>query len=243
MRIAITVLIVLSSAYVSAQAFDVKIIGRQDNETEYTYVVAGHLSSQSDSSANCNVNDYNVNCNGTTTTNADSTPAHQVSYRVRGATFSLQLPDGGLVVVNCESKFAEHFAGPAGNHRSCRKPLVGSVHAEFHGDKAKLEWVVSLDGKKKESETYKVLAAPAPTLLETTRKAMVDATMQLIAKGQASHCAVVTNPVGAEIYIDGEPALNEGKVLITPTEFVLKQQSNLCGERCPTRIVTIKMAG
>lgn len=114
MRIAITVLIVLSSAYVSAQAFDVKIIGRQDNETEYTYVVAGHLSSQSDSSANCNVNDYNVNCNGTTTTNADSTPAHQVSYRVRGATFSLQLPDGRVVVVNCESKFAEHFAGPAG---------------------------------------------------------------------------------------------------------------------------------
>jgi hypothetical protein len=28
----------------------------------------------------------------------------------------------------------------------------------FNGDNAKLIWVVSLDGKKKQSETYKVLA-------------------------------------------------------------------------------------
>lgn len=32
------------------------------------------------------------------------------------------------------------------------------VQAEFRGDKAKLEWNVSLDGKKMQSETYKVLA-------------------------------------------------------------------------------------
>lgn len=63
-----------------------------------------------------------------------------------------------MAVVNCEGKFAEHFAGPAGNHRSCRKPLVESIQAEFNGDKAKLEWVVSLDGKKTQSETYKILA-------------------------------------------------------------------------------------
>jgi hypothetical protein len=37
-------------------------------------------------------------------------------------------------------------------------PLVDNIHAEFHGDKVKLEWVVSLDGKKIQSETYKVLA-------------------------------------------------------------------------------------
>jgi hypothetical protein len=80
-----------------------------------------------------------------------------MSY-VRGAKFSLQLPDGRVVVVNCESKFAEHMAGPAGNHRSCRVPLVDNIKAEFSGDKAKLVWVVSLDGKKMQSETYKVLA-------------------------------------------------------------------------------------
>jgi hypothetical protein len=61
-------------------------------------------------------------------------------------------------VVNCESKFKERMAGPAGNRRSCRIPLVDDIEAEFHGDKAKLIWVVSLDGKKKRSETYKILA-------------------------------------------------------------------------------------
>ncbi len=37
-------------------------------------------------------------------------------------------------------------------------PLVDEIEADFHGDKAKLEWAVSLDGKKKQSATYKVLA-------------------------------------------------------------------------------------
>jgi hypothetical protein len=50
------------------------------------------------------------------------------------------------------------MAGPAGNHRSCRQPLVDNIQADFHSDKAKLEWVVSLDGKKTQSETYRILA-------------------------------------------------------------------------------------
>ena len=79
------------------------------------------------------------------------------SYTVRGATFTLELPDGRLAVVNCESKFAEHMAGRAGNRRSCRMPLVQSIQVDFHGDKAKLIWPVSIDGKKLESETYKIL--------------------------------------------------------------------------------------
>jgi hypothetical protein len=41
--------------------------------------------------------------------------------------------------------------------------VTGAIHvpvkdADFHGDNAKLEWVVSLDGKKMRSETYKILA-------------------------------------------------------------------------------------
>ena len=52
----------------------------------------------------------------------------------------------------------EHFAGRAGNHRSGRVPLVEDIDAEFKGDKAKLMWSVSIDGKKMQSETYKVLA-------------------------------------------------------------------------------------
>ncbi|HZP63381.1 MAG TPA: hypothetical protein VFB28_08200 [Terriglobales bacterium] len=158
MRLTIVAIIFGCTASGLAQKLDVKIVDRQDNETEYTYVVPSHFSSQSNSSANCNGNDSYVNCNGSTTTNGYSTPAHQVSYHVRGATFSLLLPDGRVAVVNCESKFAEHFAGHAGNHRSCRQPFVENISADFQGDKAKLEWVVSLDGKKKQTETYKILA-------------------------------------------------------------------------------------
>jgi hypothetical protein len=167
MNIAIVAALILACpASALAQKLDVKIIDRQDNETEYTYVVPGHFSAQSNSnsnaSANCYGSDGNVNCNGsgttTTTTNGYAMPARQVTYHVRGATFTLQLPDGRLAVVNCESKFAEHFAGRAGNHRSCRKPLVDNIQVDFHEDKAKLEWIVSLDGKKTQSETYKILA-------------------------------------------------------------------------------------
>jgi hypothetical protein len=158
MKFAIAALVLVCAASASAQKLDVKIVNRQDNETEYTYVVAGHSFANSNTNVNCNGGDNNVNCNGSTNTTSTSTPAEQVSYHVRGATFTLQLPDGRAAVVNCDSKFAEHFAGARGNKRSCRIPLVDDIQAEFHGDNAKLIWVVSLDGKKLQTETYKVLA-------------------------------------------------------------------------------------
>jgi hypothetical protein len=158
MRLAIIGLILECITPALAQKLEVKIVDRQNNETDYTYFVPGRFTSQANSNINCNGNEAYVNCNGSTTTNGYSTPAHQVSYHVRGATFTLLLPDGRAAVVNCESKFAEHMAGPAGNHRSCRMPLVDDIKAEFNGDKSKLIWVVSLDGKKTQSETYKVLA-------------------------------------------------------------------------------------
>jgi hypothetical protein len=58
-------------------------------------------------------------------------------------------------VVNCESKYA--LKADYINRRSCRAPLVNQIQAEFDGDRAKLKWSVSLDGKKIESETYKIL--------------------------------------------------------------------------------------
>jgi hypothetical protein len=155
---ALALAILVFTTFALGQKLAVKIIDRQDNDTDYTYVVPAHWFSNSNTNVNCGGGDTNVNCNGTTNTTGTITPAHQVSYHVRGATFTLQLPDGRAAIVNCESKFAEHFAGHAGNHRSCRMPLVENIEAEFHGDKAKLIWVVSLDGKKMQSETYKVLA-------------------------------------------------------------------------------------
>jgi len=155
---AFALVLVCSAPALFAQKLDVTIIDRKDNDTDYSYIVPGSFNSSSNSTANCGISASNVNCSGSTNTTGYVTPAQQVPFHVRGATFLLLLPDGRGAVVNCQSKFAERMAGPRGNHRDCRIPLVNSIEAEFHGDKAKLEWVVSLDGKKKQSETYKVLA-------------------------------------------------------------------------------------
>jgi hypothetical protein len=154
----VTIIFLFPASAAFSQKLDVRIVDRKDNETDYSYFVPSHFSSQSNSTANCSGLGDAVNCNGSSTTNGYATVAHQVSFHVRGATFLLLLPDGRSAVVNCASKFAEHMAGPSGNHRDCRTPLVDDIQAEFHGDKAKLFWVVSLDGKKIQSETYKVLA-------------------------------------------------------------------------------------
>jgi hypothetical protein len=141
---------------------DVKVVNRQQNETAYNYVVPGSFTSSTRGGENCSVQTYgtggNVNCSNTSSTTGYATPAHAVSFSVTGATFILEPPDGRAAVVNCTSKFAEHFAGREGNHRSCRAPLVDDIQAEFKGKNAKLFWVVSLDGKKVDSETYTILA-------------------------------------------------------------------------------------
>jgi len=153
MRLVVAGLVLACAFSASAQKLDVKVINRQDSATGYTYVVPAHFNSQSNSNVNC----YgDVTCNGSTTTTGSIAPAHEVSYQVRGATFTLLLPDGRAAVVNCESKYTPR--GDYINRRSCRMPLVDNIQAEFHGDNAKLIWVISLDGKKKQSETYKILA-------------------------------------------------------------------------------------
>jgi len=88
MKLAILGLALACAPSVSAQKLDVKIIDRQDNETEYTYVVPAHFSSQGNTNLNCNTMGGSTNCSGTTTTSGTSTPTHQVSYHVRGATFN-----------------------------------------------------------------------------------------------------------------------------------------------------------
>lgn len=148
---------VVGSLAAEKMELKVKIIDRQSHDTNYTYFVPAQFAAHSNSTANCFGTDSTVNCSASTTSNGTSTPAHSGSFNVRGATFSLQLPDGRIAVVNCDSKFAEHFAGRAGNHRDCRVPLINDIQVEFDGDKAKLKWSVSIDGKKVESETYKIL--------------------------------------------------------------------------------------
>lgn len=170
MRVFLASLLFISSMCASAQRLNVQIVGRHDSDTDYSYVVPGHYTSHSYSNgslnADCSSMDLGAttatNCTGSTsgmtTTAGTVTPAQEVSFHVHGATLTLQLPDGRAAVVNCRSKLQERFAGPRGNHRDCRVPLVDDIQADFHGDNAKLEWNVSLDGKKMQSETHKIIA-------------------------------------------------------------------------------------
>lgn len=158
----IAALAVLSiSALSYAQQMTVKIIDRRTSDTNYSYQVPGRSTSTTYGGANCNAtalgNSASANCSGSATTNTLATAPQEVSFSVTGATFALLLPDGRITVVNCVSKFAERMAGPRGNHRSCRMPLADEIQATFKGKNAKLEWSVSLDGRKRESETYKIL--------------------------------------------------------------------------------------
>jgi hypothetical protein len=146
-----------SVAGAEKQEMAVKIIDRQNHETRYTYFLPGYSTATANTSVSCMGMASTVNCSGNTTATGMAIPPRSGSFNVQGATFSLQLLDSRIVVVNCESKFKERFAGPAGNHRSCRMPLVDEIQVEFSGDNAKLKWPVSLDGKKIESETYKIL--------------------------------------------------------------------------------------
>jgi len=150
------ILLMLASPVSSAEKLEVKIIDRQDRATRYTYVVPAESNSTSKTDIDCSVNSSNVNCSGSTKTTASSVPPRTISYEVQGATLSLRLPDGRVAVVNCESKYS--LKGDYVNRRSCRIPPVDIIQVEFSGNKAKLRWSVSLDGKKVESETYKILA-------------------------------------------------------------------------------------
>ena len=166
MRIATTVfgLMLSSSLFAASLDVDVKIIDGQSHDVVYTYVVPG----SSTSSATANVNCYgveSVSCSGTAQASSSSTPASTVSYQVRGATLSLRLPDGRVAVVNCDSRLPPAGAviavallgGKAMKPSNCSVPLVSQIKAEFSGNRAKLKWPVSIDGKKLESETYRIL--------------------------------------------------------------------------------------
>jgi len=152
----------------AAQKFDVKIIGRQDSASTYGFVVPGYSQTNTNANANCVAYPNSVACNGSATSTTTGRPAVAGSYQVRGATLALQLPDGRVAVVNCDSK-TNWTEWSMNVHRSCRIPMIDDITVEFSGEKATLKWVVSIDGKKYQQETYKVVAVvPAPNLHPAT---------------------------------------------------------------------------
>ena len=144
------IIIVLLCAFTFSafgQTLDVTIVERFTTETGYSNYAPGY--------SYVSINNTTSKTRSNTNVYATDLPARQISYSVTGATFALLLPDGRVAVVNCASKSALKFDYV--NRRSCRMPIANEIKAEFKKDNAKLRWVVSIDGRKTESETYKIL--------------------------------------------------------------------------------------
>jgi len=140
----------------TGQTMKVKVVKRQDNDTAYNYSVPGRTETETKTRVRCDDNPRDPHCVKTTRTETEYVAPKEGSYDVQGATLSLLLPDGRIAVVNCASKLSLFNPTPQ-TRRSCRVPPVDDIQAEFKGKDAKLSWPVSVDGKKLESETYKIL--------------------------------------------------------------------------------------
>lgn len=136
-----------------ATRIGVQIIERRESNTEFTVSYPGYA--QSNCSISAYSNQAHVDCSQT------NAPASVAAYHVQGFLLTLRLPDNRLVLVTCEKK-ANWSEWNTNWYRSCRHPLTDAVEADFAGDNAKLEWSVSLDGKKKQRETYKIIAVLDP---------------------------------------------------------------------------------
>ena len=142
-------------ASVTGRRMAVTIIDRRINPGAYEYVVPGRWKSDATASAGCVGYSTMANCGGASRASGSATPPREVTYRVTGATFSVQLPDGRVAVVNCDSKYVGGIA--AATQRDCRVPPGNQIEAEFKGSDATLFWPVNKGGNKLESETYRIL--------------------------------------------------------------------------------------
>ena len=154
-----------------AYVLSVRIIGRETSQGSYHYVTPTVATSTSNAFANCAGHatthvpptryspidtDIYANCVGSANSSTTISPSVEYGYDVTGATFTLLLPDRRRAVVNCDSKYA--LKGDYINRRSCRMPPQDEITVEFKGENAKLIWPVSIDGRKNQSETYKIIA-------------------------------------------------------------------------------------
>jgi hypothetical protein len=141
----------ISAVSAAAQRVPVSVLYRQDSDVVYHAVVPGYSGPNADITGACTLDPDPANC---------PDPKQDVSgaptYTLIGTTLSLGLPDGRIAVVNCVSKHSAN--GNYINRRSCGVPLSERAEADFNGQSAKLSWTVGPEGKKTESETYRVVA-------------------------------------------------------------------------------------
>jgi hypothetical protein len=152
------------------QFYSARVADRKSNSSEYEYTVPGYSVSTCSGAAfgTATATSFGTtttaNASGFGTANCSEVGAssHTVNYTVYGATLSLLLPDGRIVVVNCDSR-----PSPGSNQqRNCREPLTDEIQAEFDQDNARLVWSASVDGTTMGVETYKIIGIlskiPAP---------------------------------------------------------------------------------
>lgn len=145
--------LVFSVRSASAQKIDVSVLYRQDSDNRYIAIIPGYTSPEdADVTGACMLDPDPANCPRVDTTMSNGSP----NYMLVGTTLSLLLPDGRIALVNCQNRYSSK--GNYINRRSCGMPMVQHVQAEFIGENAKLEWPVGANGKKTETETYKVIA-------------------------------------------------------------------------------------
>jgi hypothetical protein len=146
-----TLSLALSVGSAAAQKLNVNILYRQDSDVMYHAVVPGYSGPNADVTGACTLDPDPANC----------PDPHQALngeplYALVGTTLSLGLPDGRIAVVNCVSRHSA--SGNYINRHSCGVPLTQHAEADFNGQSAKLSWTAGPDGKKTDSETYRIVA-------------------------------------------------------------------------------------
>lgn len=140
-----------------AEKLPVSVLYRQDSDVTYHAVIPGYSGANADVTGACTLDPDPANCPDP---RQDASAKDQPSYTLVGTTLSLGLPDGRIALVNCVSRHSTY--GNYVNRHACGMPLSEHAEADFTGRSAKLVWP-SPDGRKTESETYKVVAVlPKP---------------------------------------------------------------------------------
>jgi hypothetical protein len=145
--------IAFSVTSAAAQKLNVNVLYRQDSDVMYHAVVPGYSGPDADVTGACTLDPDPANCPDP---HAGAEATGSPSYLLMGTTLSLGLPDGRIALVNCVSRHSAN--GNYINRHSCGVPLTQHAEADFNGRSAKLSWTVGPDGKKTDSETYRVVA-------------------------------------------------------------------------------------
>jgi hypothetical protein len=137
--------------------------------------------------------------------------------------------------VEFSARFVPDIAAPQPTTPSNVKGMCdsGKLSPELKAQYCKDSAQTSTDAAqqiKNNSEAAKSSPASAAAIATDGHESTPAELAELVKQGKASKCAVVTSPVGAEVYIDGN------KAGITPLAFVLIKRDN-------PRVITVKMDG